>query len=128
MKKPRSTFPKNRPSNDRQLSRLEAADWLGIHPDTLTRNLPEGAASAVMIWGGHSKPMVFSAWMLTRWDLTRRCLERRHCSQCFGVMDDALGLGEHLMHVRHGCFESCGVDCCWLGNACLPCRYVNLSR
>ncbi len=110
-----------------RLTRRQAADILGMHPDSVTRQLPEGLASAVVVWGGHGRSMVFSRMLVSRWQRARLCCRARGqpCSRCFWVMDDAKAYGEHLLDVRHGAFEPCGTgdDFCGLpsGEFSQPC-------
>lgn len=102
-------------NNKNSLSRKAVADLLNVHPDSVSRLLHEGLASAVLEWGGHSKTMAFSRPLFERWQFLRACPARRrqqHCSVCWHAAEDIQALAEHLLEARHGyggC-ELCTVD------------------
>lgn len=109
---------------DKKLSRREVAQLLRLHPDSVSRILPEGLGSAVTSWGGRSKRMQFSRWMVLRWDRARSC--RRYggtpCVLCKLVLEDAQVVAKHLLEVRHGVGESCDPkNCGYVGGISPPC-------
>lgn len=110
-----------------KLSRREVAEMLNLHPDSISRLLPEGLASAVTRWGGSGKSMIFSRMLVSRWQRARLCFRNqgRPCVECLIVTDDCQVGAEHLLEVRHGAFETCGRgdDFCGhpSGEFCQPC-------
>ena len=105
------------------LSRRQVADLLGLHPDSVTRALADGLASAVIKWGGSGKRMAFSQALVWRWERARSCHRNggRPCLECSIVREDAEVVALHLLEVRHGVLESCGRDCGYPGEICQPC-------
>ena len=116
------------------MSRREVASQLDVHPDSVTRLLPDGLAGAVLRWGGSSKRMVFSRALVQRWDLARRCPQRaggRGCEPCHTVLDDCQAAGAHLLLAGHGILDSCSSvdefgerDCFAQKTFSQPCRQV----
>lgn len=86
------------------MTRLEVAKLVGVHPDTLTRLLAEGLGSAVIQWGGHSKPMSFSRDLVIRWNDARTCtrFDGRPCPRCVDTLEDCRYTAEHLKEAKHG--------------------------
>jgi hypothetical protein len=97
------------------LSRREVATILRLHPDSVTRLLAGGLASAVLAWGGHGRLMVFSLALVMRWDFARTCTSGRSggpCATCRLVLEDCECTGQHLAEKRHGAFETCDDEDC----------------
>ena len=109
--------------NPDPMTRREVAAMLGMHVDSVTRNLQDGLASAVLKWGGHGKRMTFSRLMVLRWWRAKTCTKDggRYCTICYWVLDDCLAVGEHLIEARHGVFEGCDEDCGYPGGIGQPC-------
>lgn len=95
-----------------QMSRREVADLLGIHPDSVSRNLHDGLASAVIAWGGRGKTMYFSRLRVLRWWRSKTCTANagRPCRKCLDSLEECAALGEHLIAARHGADETCVED------------------
>ncbi len=105
------------------LSRRECGELLGLHPDSVTRALGDGLASAVVRWGGRGKTMAFSRLMVLRWQRARLCTRNggRPCRECNLVLDRAAAVASHLLEKRHGVLDSCSDDCGYPGGICQPC-------
>jgi hypothetical protein len=101
-------------------SRRTTASILGVHPDSITRLLRDGLASAVLQWGGHGKEMSFSRPLVLRWAGARHC----PCARCRMVLEDCQVAGEHLITHRHGALEPCddGPEWAWKRLA-VPCDW-----
>ena len=102
------------------ITRREAAQLLGLHPDSITRLLPEGLGAAVVAWGGHGREMTFSRLLVTRWQAARICLATgRGCNACDLAMFCMVADAEHQTAKRHGVG---GCADCWVpwppGAAC----------
>ena len=104
-----------------RLTRRQLADMLDLHPDSVTRSLPDGLASAVLVWGGRGKEMVFSRRNVMRWIDARDCRRDggRRCRKCSYVLEDVMAIAEHLLEERHG-FGACD-ECSPPGSLCQPC-------
>lgn len=101
--------------SNRRLNRDQAAQLLGCHRDTLTHLLSEGAASAVLEWGGHGRQMFFSEALLVAWQQARDCRRGhgwRRCFKCWLFLEDAETVASHLVAVRHGVLERGRADTC----------------
>ena len=108
-------------------SRQQVADLMKIHPDSVTRHLRAGLASAVLVWGGHSKPMIFSTALTLRWYGAWKCLTPagRRCHECWGVFEDCQAVGAHLLETRHGTLVACGdEDCVMPSRLGVPCGWI----
>src|SRR4051812_25497717 len=99
------------------MTRRQVGELLGLHPDSVTRLLPDGLAAAVSHWGGASKEMTFDHALVLRWDRARSCRNDagRPCRACALVLEDCLAVAAHLIEARHGVFTSCGKDCGYRG-------------
>lgn len=107
-----------------RMTRRDVAKLLGMHPDSVSRNLRDGLGSAVTEWGGRGKTMTFSRLMVLRWWRARTCTRRggRPCSDCSLVVEDSEVVAAHLIEKRHGVFdEPCEEDCGYQGGICQPC-------
>lgn len=113
-----------RPSADRDLTRQDVAAVLQCHPDSVTRKLGNGLASAVVRWGGRSKTMIFSELFVLRFHRAMSC----GCDQCRLVVEDMQDFGAHLTEARHGVFQVCGYDCLHTGGFCQPCARMSRGR
>ena len=49
-----------RQQQERLITRRELATSVGVHPDSLSRVLADGLASAVLVWGGRGQEQRFS--------------------------------------------------------------------
>lgn len=107
-----------------EISRRALAKLLNVHQDTLSRLMPDGLASAVVKWGGHGAPMVFSKQLALRFFNAKDCtaLSGRPCPTCRNVQDDARYMAEHLMQGGHG-YRGCE-ECQPPPRLCQPCRQV----
>lgn len=116
------------PPADR-IGRVDLARLLGCHPDSVTRSLRDGLASAVLEWGGHSREMAFSQSLALRWQNARRCSRANgaRCPECALALEDALAVAGHLIEVRHGA-GGCE-DCTPAGpRLCSSCRGPHFGR
>lgn len=129
------------------ITRREAADLFpggGVHPDTVTRCLPDGLGACVVEWGGHSRPMLLSRALTLRWLSARNCRRRANgqgCWHCRSVLEDCQVVARHLIQARHSALEilePCPFDgeelCGHPGGFCEPCEppeellLLNLER
>lgn len=98
-----------------------------MHQDSLSRLMAAGLASAVVEWGGRGQEQRLSLWLALRFLLAHRCRSSgRICSSCTWVLADCEALAAHLLDARHGVFELCDDDDEYGGDACLPCRPIQL--
>lgn len=109
------------------LTRREVAVLLELHPDSITRLLSEGLASAVIRWGGRGKEMAFSRALVLRWDAARTCHNGAAggpCGACRLVLEDGSISGRHVQAAQHGVFERCKAPGCGIQRAfCPPCGW-----
>jgi hypothetical protein len=96
------------------LTRVQVANLMGVHRDTVSHLLSEGLGWAVLFWGGSSKPMRFSRplteFFQAAWSCRRDAGHR--CGRCRCMLDDAKVVATHLIEARHGYLDTCGVvDC-----------------
>ena len=110
-----------RKENIDRLTRRELAEMLDLHPDSITRRLRDGLASAVSVWGGRGKEMYFSRRATIRWNDAKDCRRDggQRCRQCTRVLEDVMAIAEHLIDEKHG-FGG-GDDCTYPGDQCQPC-------
>lgn len=91
------------------ITRRDLAGALGLHPDSVSRNLHRGLAGAVVEWGGRGRETTFSFAQALRWYRAWQCRQRNEgqpCYRCRTVLEDMEGTGEHLREARHG-FGQC---------------------
>jgi hypothetical protein len=109
-------------------SRAQVAELLSCHPDSLGRLFDKGLGSAVIAWGGHSKPMVFSTVLVLRWVGAWKCStprDGRRCHACWSIFEDCAILAPHLREQRHGILETCGdEDCVVPSRLGTPCGWI----
>lgn len=103
------------------VSRRKLAALLGLHPDSLSRLMPEGLAIAVAAWGGRGKTQLFDVERAGRFVRAWRCRQLRSgCPACWLVLEDCQAVAEHLIETRHP-YAGCE-DCTPPGGLCQPCR------
>ena len=92
-----------------RMTRREVAAMLGMHADSVTRNLADGLGSAVLAWGGRGKTMTFSRLRVLRWWRAKTCTRNggRQCRDCWNALEECEALADHLIEKRHGCEETC---------------------
>jgi hypothetical protein len=87
------------------MSRRDLAAALGVHPDTVSRNVHFGLAGAVIVWGGRGKQTMFSFRQARRWHRAWQCRQRNEghaCRLCRNALFDCESVGEHLLAARQG--------------------------
>ena len=104
------------------MTRPQVAQLLGLHADSVTRQLREGVGCALLKFGGHGKASVFSRLLVSRWAHAARCRRSNGepCYQCRLVVEDARAVAEHLLEAGHG-YGHC-TFCVASWNLCLPCQ------
>lgn len=108
--------------------RKSVAAFMRVHPDSVTRLLSSGLASAVLKWGGHGLEMVFSTMLVARWWGAKTC-RRGGCLECRSVLEDCQNAGDHYQEARHGVFGVCpgqvspDDDCSPQQTFCVPCDW-----
>jgi hypothetical protein len=64
--------PGRRTRPDWRATRRQVAEFLSIHPDTLTKKLREGLGAAIVDGGGRGREMVFDLRLVVRWHLAEQ--------------------------------------------------------
>ena len=108
-----------RQQQERSITRRELATSVGVHPDSLSRVLADGLASAVLVWGGRGQEQRFSLALAHRFIGAWRCRQHRECAQCARVLEDCQAVAEHLIGTRHG-YGGC-LECRITWEVCQPC-------
>ena len=110
-----------------QISRRELAHLLGVHPDSVSRMLPDGLAVAVVEWGGRGKETLFDQPLALRFWNAKTCPIARsggYCYFCRSALEDCKNVGEHLIEARHA-YGGCS-ECRCTHEVTAPCRGVDL--
>ncbi len=92
------------------MTRQGVAELLGMHADSVTRNLHSGLSCAVLEWGGRGQSMTFARGLTLRWWRAKSCVKSSGspCAQCKQVLEDCVLIGRHLRNAKHSAGDPCG--------------------